>query len=203
SYQGIMLKNPASYQLDGGGNNHHSLVEFKGKTYVLYHSRNVERKMGVNNGSGFNYRSPHIDEATVSSDGKVTATGSMKGVTQIETLNPYTKVQAETMQNQSKGISVNGLSDTTVTGKKGDWTRVTGVNFNKGASSITVRASAKNDSVIKICTGGAKGTAIGYVEIPGGGSMSEVTFPLDNVSGTQDLTFVFSDEIVFDWWSIA
>lgn len=203
TYQGIMLKNPAAYQLDGGGNNHHSLVEFKGKYYMLYHSRNLERKMGVNNGSGYNYRSPHIDVANVSSDGKVSATGSMKGVTQIETLSPYTKVQAETMQNQSKGIEVNGLSDTTVTGGKGDWTKVAGVNFNKGASSITVRASAKNDSVIKICTGGAKGTAIGYVEIPGGGTMSEVTFPLDSVSGKQDLTFVFSDDIVFDWWSIA
>lgn len=203
TYQGVMFKNPASYQLDGGGNNHHSLVKFKGNYYLLYHSRVIERRMGVNDGKGLNYRSTHLDSATVSNDGKISVTGTMTGVKQIETLNPYNKVQAETMYNQSKGITVNGLSDTTVSASKGEWIKVKGAEFGNGASSVTVRASSKNGAVIKICTGAATGTAIGYVEIPAGGNMSEIKVPVDSVSGTKDLTFVFSDQADIDWWSFS
>ncbi|MDE6019705.1 MAG: endo-1,4-beta-xylanase [Ruminococcus sp.] len=210
TYRGVALKNPAAYQLDGGGNNHHSIVEFKGKQYILYHSRNLSRAMNIqatdNNGNldlGGNYRSTHIDQATVGADGKISCTGTMKGVSQLESLNPYQIVQAETMSNQSKGIVVNGLYNTTVAGKKGEWIKVAGASFDKGASSVTVRASSKNGSAIKICKGGASGTAIGYVEIPAGGNMTEVTFPIDSISGTNDITFVFSEQTDIDWWSFS
>ena len=202
TYQGIVLKNPAAYQLDGGGNNHHSIVEFKGKYYVLYHSRVIERRMGVNGGSGFNYRSCHIDEATLSSDGKITCTGTMKGVSQLETLNPYEKVQAETMSNQA-GINVSGVGDTVVTQiESGDWVKVSGVNFSKGASHLTVNASSNSGCAVKVCTGSPTGNAIGYVEIPAGG-MGEVTVPVSGVTGTQDIYFVFSGQAEFDWWSFS
>ena len=203
TYQGIALKNPASYQLDGGGNNHHSLLEFKGKYYVLYHSRVIERRMGVNNGNGYNYRSCHIDEATLS-NGMITASGSMKGVSQIESLNPYTTVQAETMSNQSSDIVVNGLSDTTVSMKKGSWTKVSGVDLSKGANTLKIRASSSSGAVVKVCKGSATGEAITYAEIPAGGSMSDISVPvIGSVSGNTDLYFVFSGNAEFDSWSIS
>ncbi len=209
TYKGIALKNPASYQLDGGGNNHHSIVEFKGKYYVLYHSRNLSRAMNIqalnSDGSvdlGGNYRSPHIDECSFT-NGMFSATGTMKGVSQIETLDPYKTVQAETMSNQSKGITTNGLYDTKVVGNKGEWIKTSGVNFSNGASKITVKASSVNGAAIKICTGGPSGTAVGYVEIPAGGSLSEITFPVNNITGTQDLYFVFSGQAEFDSWSFS
>ncbi|MBE6857797.1 MAG: carbohydrate-binding protein, partial [Ruminococcus sp.] len=209
TYKGIALKNPASYQLDGGGNNHHSIVEFKGKYYVLYHSRNLSRAMNIQalntDGSidlGGNYRSPHIDECSFT-NGMFSATGTMKGVSQIETLDPYKTVQAETMSNQSMGIETTGLYDTKVAGNKGEWIKTSGVNFSKGASKITVKASSVNGSAIKICTGGPSGTAVGYVEIPAGGSLSEITVPVNDVTGTQDLYFVFSGQAEFDSWSFS
>ena len=126
----------------------------------------------------------------------------MKGVSQLETLNPYTTVQAETMSNQSNNISVDGLGDTVVKGTKGSWIKASGVNFSNGADTLTIKASSKNGAVIKVCTGSANGTAITYAEIPAGSSMSEITVPVVNsVSGNKDVYFVFSDNISFDSWS--
>ncbi len=199
-YKGVMFKNTAEMGLDKGGNNHHSLVKFKNKYYLLYHTRNVELQMLS---EGKNYRSPSVDEAIVSADGKISVAGSMKGVSQIETLNPYTTVQAETMSNQSKGVRVSGLGDTTVTGKKGDWLKVSGVNFSNGTKSVTVKASSNSGCAVKICAGSTDGDVIGYVEIPAGG-MSEVSAStLSSISGTKDVYFVFSGDFTFDSWSFS
>ena len=207
TYKGIALKNPASYQLDGGGNNHHSIVEFKGKYYVLYHSRHQSRAMNIqaidnNTGKidlGGNYRSCHIDNCTFE-NGMFKASGTMKGVSQIEAVDPYTKVQAENMSNQSKNIKVNGLCDTTVAGDKGEWIKTSGVNFSKGEKSITIKASSKSGSVIKVCTGSPSGTAMTYVEIPAGSSQ-EITVPIvSEVSGQKDVYFVFSGQTEMDYW---
>lgn len=199
TYQGIMFKNPATYGLDKGGNNHHSLVKFKDQYYLLYHARAVENRMGI----ALNYRSPHLDVANIS-NGKVSVTGTMKGVSQVETLNPYQTVQAETMSNQA-GTNVKGLGNTIVTDiSKGDWIKVAGAAFTDGASSLTVRVSSKSGGAIKVCTGTTSGTAIGYVEVPAtGGSFQEITVPVNNVTGTKDICFLFSGEMELDSWSFA
>ena len=207
TYKGIALKNPASYQLDGGGNNHHSIVEFKGKYYVLYHSRHQSRAMNIqaknSDGTidlGGNYRSCHLDEASFS-NGMFPATGSMKGVSQIETLDPYKTVQAETMSNQSKGISTTGLQNTKVVGKKGEWIKVSGVNLKNGVSTIKINANAKSGSAaIKICAGSPTGDVIGYAEVTSG----EVEVPaVTSMTGTKDIYFVFSGDVEFDSWSFS
>lgn len=195
TYQGVVFKNTGDQQLDKGGNNHHSVIEFKGSYYVLYHTRAIELRMGTN----LNYRSPSIDKCTFS-NGKLSCNGSMTGVSQIENLDPFTKVQAETMSNQSKGVSVTGLYDTVVNGKKGSWTKVSGVACGSGVKSVTMKASSQNGAVIKICTGSTSGTAVSYVEIPAGGQMSEITVPVVGLSGTETLYFVFSDAATIDSW---
>ena len=203
TYQGPVFRNTGAQGLDRGGNNHHSIVEFKGKYYVLYHTRQLELRMGVNGGSGFNYRSPSISEATVNGN-SITCTGSHAGVSQLEALNPYETVQAETMSNQSQGITVNGLSDTTVTGTKGSWLKVSGANFTQGAKTLTVKACSKSGAVIKVCTGGPSGDVITYAEIKAGTTPEEITVPVVNsVSGSKDICFLFSGDITFDSWSFS
>lgn len=200
TYKGIALKNPASYQLDGGGNNHHSIVEFKGKYYVLYHSRVIERRMGVNGGNGFNYRSCHIDNASFT-NGMFSASGTMKGVSQIEALDPYTTVQAETMSNQSKEISTSGLCDTKVVGKKGEWIKASGVNFKNGTDSLIIKASSSDGGAVKVCTGSPTGDVIGYAELTS--SMETISVPaVTSMTGTKDVYFVFSGDVEFDSWSV-
>ena len=201
TYQGVVFKNTATQRLDNGGNNHHSIIEFKGSYYVLYHSRQLEMRMGVNGGRGQNYRSPCIDKATIS-NGKITCNGSQTGVSQLETLNPYETVQAETMANQG-GIQIKGVGDTVVTDiQRGDWIKVNGVNFDKGCKSFTVKASSSKGAIIKVTTGSPDGEAFAYAEIPAGSS-GEVTFPTLNMTGTKDICFVFSGELEFDSWSFS
>ena len=103
------------------------------------------------------------------------------------------------MSNQSKGISTSGLYDTTVVGKKGEWIKVSGVNFNKGTDSIKLRGKGGS---VKICTGSPKGEAIGYAEF--GSGMSEISVPtVSSVSGTKDVYFVFSGDTELDWWQFS
>ena len=200
-YQGVVFKNTGTQRLDNGGNNHHSIIEFKGNYYVLYHSRQLEMRMGVNGGNGRNYRSPCIDKASIS-NGVITCNGSQTGVSQLETLNPYETVQAETMANQG-GIQIKGVGDTVVTDiQRGDWIKVNGVNFDKGCKSITVKASSSKGAVIKVTTGSPSGEAFAYAEIPAG-SNGEVTFPTLNMTGTKNICFVFSGELEFDSWSFS
>ena len=191
TYKGMMFPNPGD--MGGGGNNHHSLVEFKGKYYMLYHSRIVEDRKGVN----LNYRSPQINEVSV--DGlNISCKGTLTGVAQLETLDPYKTVQAETMSNQSSDIVVSGEGNTVVEVKKGSWIKASGVAF-AGTSSMTVKASSSNGAAIKVCTGSPTGDVVGFAEIPAGGS-TEVTVPVNNISGTEDVYFLFSDSMSFDSW---
>ncbi|SHM17520.1 endo-1,4-beta-xylanase [Ruminococcus flavefaciens] len=197
-YQGVVFKNTGTQRLDNGGNNHHSIIEFKGNYYVLYHSRQLEMRMGVNGGKGLNYRSPCIDKATIS-NGKITCSGSQKGVSQIENLNAYEIVQAETMSNQSKNISISGVGNTTVKAKKGDWIKVSGVDLKNGVSSITVKGSG--NAVVKFCVGSTSGTCIGYGEL--NGSENELAAAENNVTGVKDIYMVFSGDCEFDYWKFS
>ena len=207
--KGNVFKNTASQRIDNGGNNHHSIVYFKNEYYVLYHSRQQAIRMEVNaltsdgkiNVDG-NYRSTQLNKATYNaSTGELSCSGDMKGVSQLETLNPYTTVQAETMSNQSKGISISGLGDTKVAGKKGEWIKVSGVKFDKGASSFTVKGSAKSGGAVRVSVGSPTGDVIAYAEL--GSSLDSVTVPtVSDISGTKDIYITFSsNDMELDSWS--
>ncbi|MBR3536408.1 MAG: family 43 glycosylhydrolase [Oscillospiraceae bacterium] len=215
NFTGMVFANTGSQRIDGGGNNHHSIIKFKDKYYVAYHARQqvirmqkangykfYEKDGRANNGEG-NYRSTHINEAQFSG-GKFTCKGDMKGTSAIGTLNPYETVQAETMQNQA-GIQIGGLGDTYITDvNKGDWTKVANVKFDKGASAITAKVRSKSGGVIKVCTK-QTGDAVAYIEVPAGSEMQEVEAAVfGELNGTTDLYFIFSaDGIEFDSWKIS
>lgn len=200
TYGGQMFKSPGDYI--GGeyganwGNNHHSIVTFNGQNYLFYHARTVKNALGITG----DYRSPQVDPITVNGT-QLSVKGTMTGVAQLKSLDPYQTVQAETMSNQSKGISVSGLGNTAVSGSRGDWIKVSGVDFANNTNSLTVKASSKNGAVIKVCQESIKGNAITYVEIPAGGSMSEITVPVvKSISGVNDIYFLFSGDLTFEQW---
>ena len=92
-YQGGVLKNPQHF-FGIGGNNHHCMFSFKGKLYITYHAQTLEGKMGMR---GKGYRSTFINELSFDPDTyKLKATGDMKGVTAVETFDPYTRVPGVT-----------------------------------------------------------------------------------------------------------
>ena len=196
TYGGELFRNQGTF-FGLYGNNHHSLCTLDGQLYLFYHNRSVEKAMGIEG----NYRSPQVDAVTMQGTKIQAVTGTMNGIAQKKTIDPYQTVQAETMSNQA-GIQVRGLGDTVVTEiDQGDWIKVSGVNFSKGAAQITMKVSSKNGCAVKICTGSPTGKAVGYAEIPSGGTMTTVSAMVQGLNGTQDLYFVFSGQAEMDSWS--
>ncbi len=177
------------------GNNHHSIIEYEGQLYLFYHNRPVEASMGITG----NYRSPQVDIITMDGEKINPVTGTMTGIAQLKPLNPYEKVQAETISRQA-GVNVSGSDDTVVTDiQSGDWISVSGAEFSKGASAITVCVNAPDGGAIKICTESENGTAVGYVDIPAG-TNGEVSAPVDISVGTHDIYYIFSGNLEMNWW---
>ena len=196
TYGGELFRNQGTF-FRLYGNNHHSLCTLDGQLYLFYHNRSVEKAMGIEG----NYRSPQVDAVTMQGTKIQAVTGTMNGIAQKKTIDPHQTVQAETMSNQA-GIQVRGLGDTVVTEiDQGDWLKVSGVHFSKGASQIAIKASSKNGCAVKICTGSPTGKAVGYAEIPSGGTMTTVSAMVQGLNGTQDLYFVFSGQAEMDSWS--
>ncbi|MFR4819835.1 MAG: carbohydrate-binding protein, partial [Blautia stercoris] len=172
--------------------------------YMAYHSRILEREMGVLKG----YRSTNIDRVTISEDGTITPIqGTEKGVAQVGTLNPYERQMASTMAVMA-GIrtapygenSVRyGSGDMIVTGiSTGSWIGIYGASFgSEGAQEIQFEIRGKQQGKILV-----------YMDIPEGKAVAEIEAAADSeeefgtvaarlaatVTGTHDIFFVFEGE---------
>ena len=203
TYKGVCFKNQGEF-LGEGGNNHHTIIEFKNKFYIFYHSENLNKKVY---GSCKGYRTTMVNEMPYSNGTLGQATASLQGVTQVQNVNPYVSNRAANIAWQG-GIQVNGSgANTTVAYNRGDWTGVSGVAFgSSAATSCTFRAASPNGAVIKICAGSASGTPIGYVTIPATGSNNNfktVTETFKGVTGTKNVFFVASGDVVIDSWQFS
>ena len=198
TYAGQVLS--GTYAIDGrGGNNHHSIVQLGGKTYIFYHTRLMESLYNIAADKG-GYRSPMVNEITVSGSKITGITGNRTGVSALKTLDPYSRVRASAIYRQG-GINTRGTGDTIVTDiQKGDWTGVKGANFSKGAKTLTVKVSSSKGAAIKICKGSEKGSVLGYVDIPATNGFTDITVPVENINGVNDIYFVFGGELEFDSW---
>lgn len=196
TFKGTCFNNPGDF-FGTVGNNHHTIIEFKGKQYIFYHAEWLNKQAY---GSQKGYRTTHVDVMPFSNGSFGQAKGTLTGVSQLQTVNPFVSQEAASMAWQG-GINVYGTGDTVVAYNRGDWTGVSDVAFGSGAKSITMRAASQNGAWIKVCTGSANGPVAGYVEIPATGSTSNyknVTASMNNLSGTKDLFFVASGDVVID-----
>lgn len=217
-YQGSILKNPGRY-FGSWGNNHHSIVEFKGDWYIFYHTQVLQDAMGLRGG----YRSTHVDRIRVSEDGTIRpVVPTRSGVEQLKHVDPYKINEAETMA-WAGGISTTPTSElsdnfglvNTVVEKQGPedtagFVGISGVGFGDiSPRRFTAKVSSQHSgNIIKVTTGSPENEAIAYVEVPNTGDLMrfvEVTVDLDKeVTGVHDLFFVmFGKEFYFDAWSFA
>lgn len=199
-YQGSILKNPGHF-FGTGGNNHHSMVEFKGQWYMFYHTQILQDAQKLTGG----YRSTSVNAVSVKEDGTISPIFADKnGVKQLSTLNPYEEILATTMSN-SAGISIaeekkkSFKEATKVTVSEidsGDWLKVSGLDFGeKGAKEITIRFAGEGSGAVKVCADKLNGKAITYAKISETGSFDkvmEVTVSVAEITGVHDLYFVFS-----------
>ena len=195
TYQGELFPNEGRF-FGLYGNNHHSIVSLNGEYYLFYHSRPVEKAMGITG----NYRSPQINAITVQENGKLKqVVGTMKGVPQLKTVDPYAPVSGSTMSHQA-GITVKTMANGVQTQTSaGSWLRVTGVNFGEGASQMKVTAASAEGCTVYVVAGSLDSPVAAKIDIPARTDAAEYAAACA-LSGVQDVYFVFDGEASFYAW---
>ncbi len=187
---------------------HGGIIDYKGHSYSFYHMN------GLPGGGTFN-RSAACEEFTYGSDGSIPALKSTRtGPQQIELLNPYQRVEAETMS-WSSGIKTEKIeAGTLAIGfiENGDYTKISGVDFGEnGASQFTASVSSNGSGGnIELHLDSTTGPVVGKATVPVTGGWQEwetVTCDVAGASGTHDLYLVFSggDSYLFnvDYWEFT
>lgn len=201
-YGGVMME--ALAQRSTG--NHPGVVQYKGNWYLFYMNHDLpdghDKRRAINvipfdfNPDGSIPNLPHSKEGIVKS---------------LKSLDPYTRVQAETIawaegvetvKDERTGVYVSDINN-------GDYIKVRSVDFDKGASRKfeTRVASALAGGSIEIRLGSVKGTLLGTCEVKntaGWQNWTVQTGKVKETKGIHDVYFVFKggdgNLFNFDWW---
>ena len=212
TYKGEIFANPAKF-FGVGGNNHHAIFEFDGQYYLTYHAQTLGKALGKANG----YRSTHINKVEISSDGTIkTITGDMKGISQLKTVDPYNRLEGETIAWNSgiktavceeAGSMVEELNMEVTDIQNGDWTSIAGLDFGiNGAAKLTANIASKAGGTVEVRLDSAEGTLAGTIEVPkGDGSYKKLECELEDVTGEHNVFFVFKgadgeELMTVDYW---
>lgn len=206
--QGTVLPNPPQNVYN---NNHHSVVSYLGNWYIVYHNRAAALQNGLSSSDAVYKRSLCIDAVNYNADGSIQqTTPTTDGLTQLKNLDPFRRVEAETLAQQSgiktEGCGEGGLNVTSIT--NGSWIRVRGVNFGAGAVAFYARvASAGGGGSIELRLDSLTGAFIGTCTVsPTGGwqTWTTVSCNVSGVSGVHDLYLRFSggtgNLFNVNWW---
>jgi arabinoxylan arabinofuranohydrolase len=189
-----------------GNNNHAAFLTFAGGEYVAYHNRYLAMINGL--ATNTYRRNVCFDAVVYNANGSIQqVNATTNGLTQLKNLNPFKRVEAETMAQQSgittEPCSEGGLNVTSIT--NGDWTMVRGVSFgSSGATGFTARvASAAGGGSIELRLDSLAGTLIGTCAVPAtGGTQTWTTAscPVSGATGVHDVFFKFSGSFNFNYW---
>ncbi|KAI4598265.1 hypothetical protein KJ359_003149 [Pestalotiopsis sp. 9143b] len=189
--------------------NHPGIVDFNGTSYFFYHN-------GALPGGGGFTRSVAVESFTYNSDGSIPLmTMTTDGPSQVASLNPYLRQEAETIA-WSSGIETETCSQgglNVCEAHDGDYIKVKGVDFGStGAALYTASvASASAGGTLELRLDGTDGALIGTCSAPNTGGWQawiNVTCPVTDAVGTHDLYLVFLGEgtdplFNVDWWQFS
>jgi hypothetical protein len=192
-------------KVGGAFTNHPGYIEFKGKSYLFYHS-------GALPGGGGFKRSVCIEPFKFNADGSIPLIQPTKvGVIEsASNLNPYKRVEAETIaweegvevaQDEKTGVYVTDIHN-------GDYIKVRSVDFSKGVKTFEANvASATEGGSIEIHIDSKTGTLLGTLNIKSTGDSLKwavQSSKIKSVKGVHDIYFVFKggegNLFNFDWW---
>jgi hypothetical protein len=171
--------------------NHPRIINYKNSSFFFYHNG------ALPGGSGYT-RSTCVEKFVYNTDGTIpTIPMTSVGPSQIGTLDPYVRQEAETIAFSSglkaETCSEGGLDVTSI--NNGDYIKVKGLAFGTGAKSFTARvASATSGGKVELRLGSKTGALIGTCTVASTGSaqkLTSVTCSVTGTTGTQDLFFVF------------
>lgn len=193
----IMDEAKNSFTIHGGN------ISYKGHEYMFYHNGMLP------NGGGFR-RSTAIEEFKFNADGSIPFIPfTEKGVDPVGTINPYQRVEGETMSG-SWGIKLDRLSgeEHFVTSiHNGDWIKVREVDFEEGkAEKLTIKTLGyRNAGVVEFYLDKLDGRPFASVQIKGGADYGSCTLR-HAPQGKHDVYILFrgGDEQLFDfdWWQL-
>lgn len=201
--------------------NHPGIIDYKGNSYVFGFNYAILKQTMAKH---YERRSICLETLIYNADGTIQKLPfwTNSGVKQLGSLNPYKRVEAETMA-WSEGVKTEFATEwernvSWDKGKKiadrlfvtsihhGDYIMVKGVDFSKGASSVDVNVSSLFGGKIEIRTDKKDGPLIGTVNIntsAEGDLWKTISTPVKNIKGINDIYFVFRGEkdlFNFDWW---
>ena len=200
-YGGQVMKAGSCYT------NHPGVIDYKGHSYLFYHDASLP-------GGGSFTRSVCVDEFTYGADGSIpTISPTKTGPKQIEALDPYKRVEAETMS-FSKGVKTESCSSGGMNIgmiEDGDYVKVSGVDFGSGAEKFTASVSSEsNGGNIEMYLDSLSGKKIGTCKVPSTGGWQqweEVSCDISGASGQHDLYFKFTGGSSYllnvDWWKFT
>lgn len=205
-YRGTFLTNG---NVNSNNNNHGSIVELGGKSYLFYHNRKLEQDGGGNNSY---QRSVAVQELKYDESGAIlplTMSTQATTVDQLKCLNGLAQVEAETIAAQH-GIEVqgNGRVGVSVTAiDDGDWITYSQLDFGTRASTFTARvAAASSGGTIEVRIGSCEAptsdasSVIGTCAVPSTGgaqAWGDVSCPVTPTSGAHDLCLRFTGRATF------
>ena len=191
----------------GSFTNHCGVIDYKGNSYFFYHTGKLP------GGGGFG-RSVAVEPFQYNADGTFPIiNATTEEVAPVGTLNPYGRVEAETIafsegvksaSNASTGVYICGIHN-------GDYIKVREVDFGKQSpgSFVIAAASALRGGVVEVRADSVGGEVIAEVAVPHTGGWecwqtrkADIRKP---VTGIHDIYFVFKGRkgcelFNLDWW---
>ena len=203
--------------------NHPGICDYKGHSYVFGQSYDL---MHLDTYVHHERRSVNATEITYNADGTIQEVPywmDQEPMKQLHWLNPYSRVEAETMawgyglKSAKMGIPNTGVvaDMPTSTGRKnmyiynindGEYIRLRGVDFGKGAKSFAMTAAATGSCTVTLRLDGIHGPVIGTVTIGKTGSVEKYksfSTKVKDATGVHDLYLCFNDangDVHLDWW---
>ena len=203
--------------------NHPGICDFKGHSYVFGQNYDL---MHLETFVHHERRSVSAQEITYNADGTIQEIPywlDQQPMKQLHWLNPYQRVEAETMawgfglKSAKMGIENTGVvaDMPTSTGKKnmyifdvndGEYIKLRGVDFGKGAKQFNITAAATGGCTISLRLDSADGPVVGTVTIGKTGGVEKYRSfggKVKNAAGVHDLYICFdkaSGDVRLDWW---
>ena len=191
--------------------NHPGIIDYKGKSYAFGLNYDLLKRITQEHSER---RSVSVGEMTYNADGTINTLPywDPKGVAQISSLNPYQRVEAETIS-WSEGLKTNkdkatGMYVTNI--NNNDYLKVSGVDFGKGAKKFEASvANVKDGAKIEIRIDSLNGPIITTCQLKPAGNLGQWNISsskLTKVKKVHDVYLIFkggeANLFDFDWWKL-
>jgi hypothetical protein len=188
--------------------NHPGIIDFKGKSYCFGHSYDLLKQ---STSTFYERRSVDMDEITYLPDGSISNRHywSVEGPEPVGTINPFKRVEAETMA-WSEGVKSTktperGVFLTQV--HAGDYIQIKAVDFGKGAKRFEAMIAPLSGGSIALHLDSKDGPLLGTCTVKSSDqadAWQTIKTSFKKVKGVHDLFLVFQggdgELFTFDWW---